>query len=153
MALALVTVTIRLAPPLYQTVSTVVVAYAIMFMPRAMVALRSGLAQAPPSLEEAARALGLSPFMSRLRVTLPVIAPSAAAGAALVALGIANELTATLLLAPNGTRTLATEFWSASSSVAYSNAAPYPLPLILASVPAVAILLAQTRRTSQRVMP
>mgnify|MGYP001025613688 CR=1 FL=1 len=152
-ALALVTVTIRLAPPLYQTVSTVVVAYAIMFMPRAMVALRSGLAQAPPSLEEAARALGLSPFMSRLRVTLPVIAPSAAAGAALVALGIANELTATLLLAPNGTRTLATEFWSASSSVAYSNAAPYALLLILASVPAVAILLAQTRRTSQRVMP
>lgn len=152
-ALALVTVTIRLAQPLYQTVVTVVVAYAIMFMPRAMVALRAGLAQAPPSLEEAARALGLSPLASRVRVTLPVIAPSAAAGAALVALGIANELTATLLLAPNGTRTLATEFWSASSSVAYSDAAPYALLLVLTSVPAVAILLAQTRRTSQKDRP
>ena len=39
-------------------------------------------------------------------------APGAAAGMALVALGITNELTATLMLAPNGTRTLATEFWS-----------------------------------------
>lgn len=152
-ALALVTVTIRLAPPLYQTVVTVVVAYAIMFMPRALVSLRAGLAQAPPSLEEAARALGLSPLASRMRVTLPVIAPSAVAGAALVALGIANELTATLLLAPNGTRTLATEFWSASSSVAYSDAAPYALLLVLSSVPAVAILLARTRRTSQKDTP
>ena len=149
-ALALVTVTIRLAPPLYQTVGTVVVAYAIMFMPRALVALRAGLAQAPPLLEEAARALGVSPLASRLRVTLPMIAPAAAAGAALVALGIANELTATLLLAPNGTRTLATEFWSASSSVAYSDAAPYALLLVVSSVPAVAVLLAQTRPTSKR---
>lgn len=152
-ALALVTVTIRLAPPLYQTVVTVVVAYAIMFMPRAVVAIRSGLAQAPPALEEAARALGHSPLKSRLRVTLPVMAPSIAAGAALVALGIANELTATLLLAPNGTRTLATEFWSASSSVAYSSAAPYALLLIVSSVPAVAVLLAQTKPTSHRGAP
>ena len=152
-ALALVTVTVRLAPSLYQTVATVVVAYAIMFLPRALVALRSGLAQAPLVLEEAAQALGVSPARSRLRVTLPVMAPSAAAAAALVALGIANELTATLLLAPNGTRTLATQFWSASNSVAYTDAAPYALLLILTSIPAVAILFAQTRRTSQKGKP
>lgn len=146
-ALALVTVTVRIAPGLYQTVVTVIVAYAIMFMPRALVALRAGLAQAPPGLEEAARSLGVPPLVARARVTLPLIAPSALAAAALVALGIANELTATLLLAPNGTRTLATAFWSASSSVAYSSAAPFALLLIVASVPAVAILFGQTRRT------
>lgn len=151
-ALALVTVTVRVAPTLYQTVVTVVIAYAIMFLPRALVVLRAGLAQAPVALEEAARALGVSPGRSKLRVTLPVIAPSAAAAAALVALGIANELTATLLLAPNGTRTLATEFWSASNSVAYTRAAPYALLLILTSIPAVAILFAQTWRTSQKGM-
>lgn len=149
-ALALVTVTVRLGPSMYQTVVSIVIAYAIMFMPRALVALRSGLAQAPPALEEAAQALGVSPALSKLRVTLPVMAPSVAAAGALVALGIANELTATLLLAPNGTRTLATEFWSASNSVAYTDAAPYALLLILASIPVVAILFAQTRRISQR---
>ena len=149
-ALALVTVTVRLGPSIYQTVASVVVAYAIMFMPRALVPLRSGLAQAPPALEEAAQVLGVSPPWSRLRVTLPLMGPSLAAAAALVALGIANELTATLLLAPNGTRTLATEFWSASNSVAYTDAAPYALLLILASIPVVAILFAQTRRISQK---
>ena len=145
-ALALVTVTTRVAPGMYQTVGTVVIAYAIMFLPRALTSLRSGIAQAPPLLEDAARTLGVAPWRTRARVTLPLIAPSVLAGAALVGLGIANELTATLLLAPNGTRTLATAFWSATSSVAYSSAAPFALLLIVAAIPSVAILLAQTRR-------
>lgn len=145
-ALALVTVTTRLAPGMYQTVATVVIAYAIMFLPRAQTTLRSGIAQAPPLLEDAARTLGASPWRARARVTLPLVAPSVLAGAALVGLGISNELTATLLLAPNGTRTLATAFWSATSSVAYSSAAPFALLLILAAIPSVGILLAQTRR-------
>ncbi|MBN8980203.1 MAG: ABC transporter substrate-binding protein, partial [Rhizobiales bacterium] len=46
---------------------------------------------------------------------------------ALVALGIANELTGTLLLAPNGTRTLATKFWALTSELDYVAAAPYAL--------------------------
>jgi iron(III) transport system permease protein len=39
-------------------------------------------------------------------------APGAAAAAALVFLGVSNELTATLLLSPLGTRTLSTGFWA-----------------------------------------
>jgi iron(III) transport system permease protein len=74
------------------------------------------------------------------------MAPSIGAGAALVGLGCANELTATLLLAPSGTRTLATQFWSASSSVAYADAAPYAVLLIALSIPAVAILFINARR-------
>ena len=84
-ALALVTVAIRFAPPLYQTVSLVLGAYILMFLPRALVSLRSGLAQIPPGLEEASRSLGLSPTRSFLRVTLRLAAPAAGAGAALVA--------------------------------------------------------------------
>ncbi|MEA9985474.1 MULTISPECIES: ABC transporter permease [Subtercola] len=145
-ALALVTVTIRLVPALYQTPFTVGLAYVIIFLPRALVSLRTGLAQAPVALEEAAEALGHSLVSARLRVTLPLLLPSIGAAAALVGLGAANELTATLLLAPNGTRTLATQFWSASSAVAYSNAAPYAVLLILLSVPAVALLFAQSRK-------
>ena len=145
-ALALVTVTLRTVPALYQTPATVVLAYIIIFLPRALVSLRAGIAQAPIELEEAARSLARSPMTARMQVTLPLILPSIGAGIALVALGAANELTATLLLAPTGTRTLATEFWSASSSVAYANAAPYALLLILLAAPAVAILFTQTRK-------
>lgn len=149
-ALALVTVTIHLVPSLYQTPFTVMLAYVIIFLPRALVSLRSGLAQAPVALEEVARSLGASPLRARLRVTLPLIAPAVGAGAALVGLGAANELTATLLLAPNGTRTLATQFWSATSAVAYADAAPYAVLLIVLSLPAVALLFAQSRKRARR---
>jgi iron(III) transport system permease protein len=144
-ALALVTVTLRTLPSLYQTAFTVMLAYVIIFLPRALVSLRSGIAQAPEQLEEAARSLGHSPLVARVRVTLPRLVPAMTAGAALVALGAANELTATLLLAPNGTRTLATQFWSAASSVDYPAAAPYAVLLILLSVPAVALMFGHTR--------
>ena len=60
-ALALVTVAIHFARPLYQTVPLIVFAYVLLFMPRALVNVRAGLAQVPPSLEEASRSLGSSP--------------------------------------------------------------------------------------------
>jgi iron(III) transport system permease protein len=148
-ALALVTVAIRLVPSLYQTAFTVLLAYALIFLPRALVSVRAGIAQAPVELEEAARALGRSPLQARIRVTLPLLLPSIAAGTALVALGAANELTATLLLAPNGVRTLATGFWSATAALRYSDAAPYAALLILLSIPAVAIMFAQSRKASR----
>jgi iron(III) transport system permease protein len=145
-ALALVTVTLRTVPVLYQTAFTVMLAYVIIFMPRALVSLRAGIAQAPELLEEVARSLGHSPVAARVRVTLPRLVPAMTAGAALVALGAANELTATLLLAPNGTRTLSTQFWSSASAVDYPAAAPYAVLLILLSVPAVALMFAHSRK-------
>jgi len=93
-ALALVTVAIRFVPPMYQTVNLVVAAYVLLFMPRAMVNLRSGLAQVPIGLEEASRSLGISPTRTFLRVTLRLTAPAATAGGCLVFVGVATELTA-----------------------------------------------------------
>jgi iron(III) transport system permease protein len=142
-ALALVTVAIRFAPPLYQTAALVLCAYVLMFLPRALVSLRSGLAQVPPGLEEASRSLGLSPARSFVRVTLRLTAPAAGAGAALVFVAVATELTATLLLAPTGTRTLAMRFWSLSSELDYAAAAPYALVLVALSVPVTVALFRQ----------
>ena len=65
---------------------------------------------------------------------------------ALVALGITNELTATLMLAPNGAYTLATRFWSFTSEIDYAAAAPYALMMLLLSLPMVFLLHAQFRR-------
>ena len=148
-ALALVTVAIRFAPPLYQTAALVLCAYVLMFLPRALVSLRSGLAQVPPGLEEASRSLGLSPARSFVRITLRLTAPAAGAGAALVFVAVATELTATLLLAPTGTRTLAMRFWSLSSELDYAAAAPYALVLVSLSIPVTVALFGQaTRGTS-----
>ncbi len=145
-ALALVTVAIRFVPPLYQTAALVLCAYVLMFLPRALVSLRAGLAQVPPGLEEASRSLGLSPARSFVRVTLRLTAPAAGAGAALVFVAVATELTATLLLAPTGTRTLAMRFWSLSSELDYAAAAPYALMLVTLSIPVTVALFREVTR-------
>jgi iron(III) transport system permease protein len=147
-ALALVTVAIRYLPPLYQTVSLVLAAYVLMFLPRAMVNLRSGLAQVPPGLEEASRSLGVSPTWTFLRVTLRLTAPAAAAGASLVFVAVATELTATLLLAPTGTNTLAMRFWSLSSELDYADASPYAFLLVALSVPVTVVLFRQSTKAA-----
>jgi iron(III) transport system permease protein len=139
-ALALITASIRYARPVYQTMPLLVIAYAIMFLPLAMVNIRSAIAQAPPSLDEAARALGVRPLTVFWRVTLPLIATGVGSGAALVFLAVVTELTATLLLAPIGTDTLATRFWSNADGIAYGAAAPYAALMVAISAPATYLL-------------
>ncbi|MGZ4591205.1 MAG: ABC transporter permease [Actinomycetes bacterium] len=146
-ALALVTVSIKFVQPVYQTTTLLLAAYAIMFLPRAMVSVRAAIAQAPPLFDDVARSLGTGTVSTMRRVTLPLIAPGLGAGAALVFLAVVTELTATLLLAPIGTSTLATEFWSNSSSVAYGAAAPYAALMVLISMPATYLLSREARRS------
>jgi iron(III) transport system permease protein len=149
-ALALITVAIRAVPWMYQTTAMLVVAYAIMFLPRAMVSVRSGLAQAPPILEEVSRSLGQSRLTTLRRVTLPLIVPGLGAGAALVFLATVTELTATLLLSPIGTHTLSTQFWSFSSSIEYGAAAPYAALMVAISAPATYLLTRQAAKERAR---
>ena len=64
------------------------------------------------------------------------------AGFCLVFLFAVTELTATLLLAPIGVQTLATQFWAYQSEVSYGAAAPYALMIIaLAAIPAAVLAL------------
>ena len=141
--LALVTLAVRWAQPLYQTVALTVLAYGILFLPRAMVSLRAGLAAAPPELSEVARSLGAGGPASLVRVTLPLMAPSVLAGLVLVALAVGTELTATLLLAPTGVDTLAISFWREASALDYAGAAPYAATMIALSVPLTLLLRRQ----------
>ncbi|GAA3856949.1 ABC transporter permease [Amycolatopsis tucumanensis] len=148
-ALALVTVSIRLTPAFYQTTALLIVAYAILFLPRAVVNVRTALAQAPPELEDVAHGLGLTRLATLRRVILPLIAPGLGAGAALVFIAVATELTATLLLSPIGTQTLATQFWEHSNSVEYGAAAPFAVLMVLLSAPATYLLTREARRTTR----
>jgi iron(III) transport system permease protein len=76
-ALALVTVTIHYARPIYQTEVTLFLAYMLMFIPRALINLRAGIAQAPVELEHVAQSLGVSPGWALCRVTMRLAAPGA----------------------------------------------------------------------------
>jgi iron(III) transport system permease protein len=147
-ALSLVTITIRHARSIYQTNLLLITAYAILFFPLAMVAIKASLEQAPPALDDAARSLGSRPLRVWRRVTLPLAAPGIGAGAALVFIAVMTELTATLLLAPIGTQTLATRFWAHSDEIAYGAAAPYAALMVLVSLPATYVLTRESRRSS-----
>ncbi len=148
--LALVTVTVHYAKPIYQTYITLILGYLLLFLPRAMVPIRTGLAQSRPELEEASRALGQSRMSTLRRVTLPLAAPGLAGAAALVFLAATTELTTTLMLGPTGLRTLATRFWSLSGSIDYVGAAPYASLMIAVSAPVTYLLLQQSRRVVGR---
>jgi iron(III) transport system permease protein len=133
-ALALVFMSIQLVPSLYQTTVLLLLAYVILFLPLAQSSLRASMELASPQFENIARSLGRRPLHAFLSVTLPVIAPGVGAALALVMLEIVRELTATLMLAPTGAITLATEVWSHTSNAEYAAAAPFAALLVAFSV-------------------
>jgi iron(III) transport system permease protein len=115
---------------LYQSATMLVIAYAIMFFPLALVGVRASVAQAPVALEEMAASLGSRRLAVLWRVTIPLIGPGLAAAFCLVFLSAVTELTATLILIPTGVETLATQFWAYQQNLSYGQAAPFALLII-----------------------
>lgn len=139
-ALALITLTLGAAAPLYQSTAALIAAYAILFLPLALVCARTALVQVPRRLDEVARSLGAGPAAVAWRVLLPLAGAGLGAGLALVFVSVVTELTATLLLAPVGTRTLATEVWANTSALAFAAAAPYAALMAAISLVSTALL-------------
>jgi iron(III) transport system permease protein len=141
-ALSLVFFATRYAFGLYQTSALLIAAYAIMHFPFALVCVKTSVAQAPARFGDIGRSLGRGPIAVFFRVTLPLLAPGLLAGFCLVFVIAVTELTATLILAPIGVQTLATQFWAYQSEVAYGAAAPYALVIVaLAAIPAAVLAL------------
>lgn len=140
-ALALVFFGSNFAPVLYQTLVLLVFAYLIRFLPEAVGALRGGLLQVNPRLEEAAASLGRQRHQVFVSITAPLIAPAALGGVALVFMSAVKELPVTLLLSPIGFKTLATATWTATASGLFAQAAPPALLLVLISAASLPWLL------------
>jgi len=141
-ALAIVSLAVHALQPLYQSATLLVIAYAMLFMPIALVSVRAAFMQAQPRLEETARALGLSWTQTLLRVVLPLAGPGLGAAAAMVFISVVTELNATLLLSPIDTQTLATQVWADTSTMAFAAAAPYAALLTGISLFASGLLFA-----------
>jgi len=133
-ALAMVFMSIHLVPALYQGVTVLLLAYAILYLPLAQSSLRASAELVSPQLETIARSLGRRPLAAFATITLPNIAPGIGAAMALMVLEIVRELTATLMLAPTGVITLATEVWSHTYDAEYAAAAPFAALLVLVSI-------------------
>ncbi len=140
-ALAVVFFAANVIPRLYQTLPLLVLAFAIRFLPLSLGTIRASLLGIGPRLSEAGRSLGRTPAEVFRTVTLPLLRPAVVAGAALVFLTTVKELPMTLLLAPTGFDTLATEIWSATSEGFYASAAIPAAILLALSAATVALLL------------
>ncbi len=147
-ALSLVFFAVNFALPLYQTMWLLIFAYAVLFLPAGIGSLRAGLLQVNPILEDAARSLGKRQLQSITKVTLPIIAPSVFAGAAMVFLLTMKELPATLILGPTGFDTLATSIWASSSEAFFARTAGASLILISAAgIPTAWLVLRYPQRS------
>ncbi len=133
-ALSLVFFATRYAYGLYETSALLVAAYVILNFPLALVCVKASVAHVPPRLTDVGRSLGRGPVAVFARIILPLLAPGLLAGFCLVFLTAVTELTATLVLAPIGVETLATQFWAFQQNIAYSAAAPYALVMVALAV-------------------
>ena len=146
MGTALVYVGLKYLPALYQTLSLLVMAYVLRFIPLAVGSVRSTAENIDSGLVKAARVLGASPREAFIRVTLPLTLRGMIAGAALVFLEAMRELPATLMLGPTGFETLATYMWRVYEAGYFGRAAVPGLLLVLLSGVGLILMLSGERK-------
>jgi iron(III) transport system permease protein len=99
--------------------ATVLFAYAVRFLAVGYQTTDTALARIPPSLDEAARSLGVTMRGALRRVHLPLMRG-----------GILSAVPATLLLRPFGLKTLAIEVWERTSESLWAEAALPALAIV-----------------------
>jgi iron(III) transport system permease protein len=111
-----------------------VAACVIRFLAMPVGGLDAGLARIPPTLEQAARLLGETPWGTLRRVHLPLLRPALATSAMLVFVDAMKELPATLLLRPADFDTLATWLYAEAARGTYEEGAIAALCIVLAGL-------------------
>lgn len=140
-ALAVIFFSLQAAPALYQTLWLLIFAYAIHFMAEAIGPIRTALYQAPPAVEEAARALGRTPLRAFFEATFPLLRRGLLVSIAFVFLSAMKELPITFLLSPIGFRSLALNVWDYTNEAMFGAAAPHAIAIVLFSSLFVGLLL------------
>jgi iron(III) transport system permease protein len=142
-AVALAYAASRLVHVIYGSVTLLILAEALLFLPFAVVALRSTLGLIEPAMEESSRSLGLGPLRTLWRVTLPLARPGLAAAGVLVFAFVLGDLSTAQVLLPPSMYTLGTQFWANSRTVAFAAAAPYAAVLIVLSLASTYVLMSR----------
>jgi iron(III) transport system permease protein len=141
LALAIVFLNLNAVPLLYQSLLALVLAVSLRFLVQSVGALRGPMLQVSPRTVEAARSLGEGRLGVLRSITLPLLRPGLVAGLTLVLVSALKELPLTLLLAPPGFNTLATELWDAAREAFYAQAAIPAASLLLVSFISIGLLV------------
>jgi iron(III) transport system permease protein len=118
---------------LYQSFPLLVLAYILHFGAQTLRSSQAAIDAVPRRYDDAARTLGVGARRRFLTIELPLLMPGVIAGGGLVMLSTLKELPATLLLAPTGFETLATQIWGAAGDGFYAEVGITSLLLLAVS--------------------
>lgn len=125
-----------------------VLAYLVRFLAVSLQSVEAGLSKISPSLDDAARSLGVRSGGALRRVHLPLLRGSLLTAVVLVFVETMKEMPATLLLRPLGFNTLAVEIWERSSEAMWQEASVPALTLVaIGLLPVVALVRLTARRS------
>lgn len=122
------------------TAGALVWAYAVRFFAVGFHGLDAALRRIGPSMDQSARSLGLGPWQVLARVHWPLLRPSLATGALLVAVDCLKELPATLVLRPLDFDTLAVVAYHFAKDERLAESALPSLLIVLAGLLPVLLL-------------
>jgi len=106
-------------------------AYFVRGIPLVATAAESSLRQMDPSIEDAARGLGASWWMTVRRVIVPAARPGLIAGAMLAAVTAVGEFVASVVLYTHANRPISIEILAQLRALSFGTAAAFSLLLIL----------------------
>ncbi len=135
------------------TIAILIYAYSVRFLAVGFGALETSLGKIKPSLDDAARSLGRSPWQILLKIHLPLIWSGILTAVMLIFVDVMKELPATLVIRPFNFDTLAVRVYQYASDERLNEAAMPALAIIAAGLIPVIFLsfqIAQSRPQSSR---
>ena len=118
---------------LYQSLALLILGYVVHFGSQALASTEQAVRAVPGRVREQARLLEPRAVRRAAQVDVPLMRPVLVAGGGLVLLATLKELPVTLLLAPIGFSTLATEIWGGFAEGFYAETGVASLLLIAVS--------------------
>jgi iron(III) transport system permease protein len=132
------------------SITALIYAYLVRFLAVAFQTVEAGLTRVTPSMDDAARSLGLSPARTLLRVHIPIMSGSLATAALLVFVDVMKELPATFAMRPFNFDTLAVETYNLAKDERIAEAAVPSLLMVAIALLPLILLSRQIARSSQR---
>ena len=131
------------------TLLTLIFAYLVRFLAISLQAVGSGLNTVRPSMDDAARSLGLAPRKVLTEIHIPMIRGSVLTAALIVFVDVLKELPATLILRPFNFNTLAVRAYELASDERLMDSATAAAAIVLVGLIPV-ILLSRTIETTRK---
>jgi iron(III) transport system permease protein len=122
------------------TLVSLILAYSVRFLAVALHNVEAGLQRIKPSMDDAARSMGLSSFAVLKTVHIPLLRASVLSAILLVFVDVLKELPATLILRPFNFNTLAVRTFELASEERLQDAAVPAISIVLVGILPVVLL-------------